>query len=74
MDYSNIEKIMNIDNSPEIYVDGNDEFKQSNPLDEVNKYLSQGWVLLSIDSIPNDDHTSHIQQYILGYPKSNSSK
>lgn len=74
MDYSNIEKIVSVDNHSEIYVDENDEFQSTNPLDEVNKYLSEGWVLLSIDSNPNDDHTSHVKQYILGLPKSNSSK
>lgn len=74
MDFSNIEKIINIDNHIEMYVDENDNFKSTNPIDEVNKYLVEGWILLSIDATPNDDHTSHINQYILGYPKSDFSK
>lgn len=73
MNYSNIEKIINIENKTDVIVDDNDNFKVTNPLDEVNKYLSKGWVLLAIDAFPNDDHTSHINQYILGFPKSNSS-
>lgn len=74
MDISNIEKIINIYNDHKMYVDKNDEFQVTNPLDKVNEYLSNGWVLLSIDASPNEDHTSHIIQYILGLPKSNSSK
>lgn len=73
MDYSNIEKIISVENWSKTYVENN-EFKSTDPLDEVNEYLSKGWSLLSIDCISNDDHTSHIKQYILGYPKSNSSK
>lgn len=71
MDYSNIEKIISIENNSELYVDENDNFQHTNPLDEVNKYLSEGWVLLCIDTYPNDVHASHIHQYILGLPKSN---
>lgn len=74
MDYSNIKKIISIDNSSELYVDKNNDFQHTDPLDEVNKYLSKGWILLCIDAYPNDDHTSHINQYILGLPNSNSSK
>ena len=74
MDFSNIEKIINIDNERKMYVDESDKFQIANPLDKVNEYLSNGWILLSIDSSPNDDHTSHIVQYILGLPKSDSSK
>lgn len=74
MDYSNIEKIISIENHSNVYVDENNDFQETKPLDEVNKYLSEGWVLLSIDAVPNADHTSHINQYILGLPKSNSSK
>lgn len=56
-----------------MYVENN-EIKSTDPLDKVNEYLSNGWFLLSIDCVSNDDHTSHIKQYILGYPKSDSSK
>ena len=74
LDYSNIEKIINIENDNGWYVDENDEFQSKNPINKVNEHLSNGWILLSIDARPNDDHTSHIERYILGYPKSNSSK
>lgn len=74
MEYSNIDKIISIENHSNIYVDENDQFQSKDPLDEVNKYLSEGWILLSIDSVPNDDHTSRIQQYVLGHLKSNPSK
>lgn len=74
MDYSNIEKLIDVDNYSEMYVDENNEIQHTNPLDIVNDYLSKGWQLLAIDHIPNDDHTSHIRKYVLGYPKSNSTK
>lgn len=74
MDYSNIEKIISIDNYSEMYVDENDNFARTDPLDKVNNYLAKGWILLAIDCSPNDDHTSHILKYVLGFPKSNSTK
>lgn len=74
MDYSNIEKIISIENSSEMYVDENDDFVREEPIDKVNDYLSKGWILLTINCSPNEDHTSHIQEYVLGLPKSNSPK
>lgn len=38
-------------------------------IDKVNKYLSDGWVL-----IDHNFGTSQIETYLLGYPRSNSSK
>lgn len=74
MNYSNIQKIINITNETKVIVDDEKgEFHTANPLDEVNKYLAEGWILLAIDAIQNDDHTSHIKQYILGFPKLDSS-
>lgn len=70
MDYSNFEKIISIENSHACYIE-NDEFVENDPLKEVNEHLSNGWVLITIDAIPNDDHTSHVREYILGFPKSN---
>lgn len=67
MDYCNIEKIINVNNNT-------DWLNPNNPIDIVNDYLSKGWILLSIDCNSNADNTSHIRQYILGYPKSNSTE
>ncbi len=72
--YDNIEKLIEISANDECYVDENDEFQTRYAVDKVNKYLEEGWKLLSINCSINDDHTSYVKSYILGLPKSDSSK
>lgn len=72
--YDDIEKLIEISAHNEIYVDENDEYQTRYAVDNVNEYLKKGWKLLSINYSINDDHTSYVNSYILGLPKSNSSK
>lgn len=72
--YDDIEKLIEVSAHNECYVDENDEFQTRYAVDKVNEYLGKGWKLLSINYSINDDHTSYVNSYILGFPKSNSSK
>lgn len=72
--YDDIEKLIELPGKNECYVDENNEFQTRYAVDKVNKYLEEGWKLLSINYSTNDDHTSYVNSYILGLPKSNSSE
>ena len=72
--YDDIEKLIELPGQNEWYLDENDEFQTRYAVNEVNKYLEEGWKLLSINHSINDDHTSYVNSYILGLPKSNSSE
>ena len=72
--YDDIEKLIELSSHNECYVDDNDDFQTRYAIGKVNEYLSNGWKLLAINCSQNDDHTSQVHSYILGYPKSNSAE
>ena len=72
--YENIEKLIEISALGETYVDDNDEFQTNYAVNKVNEHLANGWKLLAINSCQTSENTSEVHSYILGFPKSNSSK
>lgn len=72
--YDDIEKLIELSSRNECYVDDNDNVQTEYAIDKVNEYLANGWKLLAINCYQNADYTSQVNSYILGYPKSNSSK
>lgn len=71
--YSNIEKVLVISAKNEIEVK-NEEIITIYAYDILNDYLSKGWVLLGLDYQPVADNGASLYQYIIGFPKSNSSQ
>lgn len=72
--YENIEKLVEISALGIDSIDSDDNFQTISAVDIVNKHLAEGWKLLAINSYQTSDNTSQVHSYILGFPKSNSSK